>query len=96
MSSRAWFKVDEGRRNQQAATVDDWGPTSLIVSRGDMTATILENGEIVAQGKAVIKDPDKPLGSHVFVLMDAHDILGSCIWHGLQPPSRGQRRRARC
>lgn len=77
-------KSMKGKAKPWAAKVDDFKrATSLIVSRGDMTATILENGEIVAQGAAVIKDPDTPLGSHVFVLMDAHDGHKGLVWHGL-------------
>lgn len=77
-------KSMKGKTKPWAATVDDFkGATSLVVSRGDMTATILENGEIVAQGKAVIKDPDRALGAHVFVLMDAHDGHKGMVWHGM-------------
>ncbi len=77
-------KSMKGKSKPWAAEVDDFtGATSLIVSWGDKSATVMENGEIVAQGKAVIKDPDRPLGSHVFVLMDAHDGHKGMVWHGL-------------
>ena len=77
-------KSMKGKAKPWAAKVDDFkGATSLIVSRGDMTATVLEDGAIVAQGKAVIKDEGTPLGSHVFVLMDAHDGHKGLVWHGL-------------
>ncbi|MGD9785214.1 MAG: L,D-transpeptidase [Hyphomicrobiaceae bacterium] len=74
----------KGKAKPWAANVDSFkGATSLVVSRADMTATLLENGEIVAQGRAVIRDADQPLGSHVFVLMDAHDGHKGLVWHGL-------------
>jgi hypothetical protein len=34
------------------------------VSGADQSITILENGETVIRGKATIKNPDQPLGSH--------------------------------
>jgi hypothetical protein len=42
--------------------------TSVLVSSADKSIYVLQNGEIVAQGKATIANPSKPLGSHVFVL----------------------------
>jgi hypothetical protein len=42
--------------------------TSILVSSADKSIYVLQNGEIVAQGKATIANPSKPLGSHVFVL----------------------------
>src|SRR5918993_1736315 len=42
--------------------------TSILVSSADKAIYVLQNGEIVAQGKATIANPSKPLGSHVFVL----------------------------
>ena len=42
--------------------------TSILVSSADKSIYVLQNGEIVAQGKATIANPSKPLGSHVFIL----------------------------
>jgi hypothetical protein len=57
--------------------------TSVIVSHGDMSITILENGAIVAQGRATIADPDLPLGRHVFLLSGAHDGAKGLSWHAI-------------
>jgi hypothetical protein len=66
------------------ATVDDFSkPTSVVVSRADGTVSILEDGRIVSQGKAYIKNPGEPLGSHVFILIDAHDGHKGLLWHGI-------------
>jgi hypothetical protein len=61
--------------------------TSVIVSAADGSITILENGETVIQGKAFIKDPDQPLGSHVFILSGLDDGRQGLAWHavGHQP-----------
>ncbi len=42
--------------------------TSILVSSADKSIYVMQNGEIVAEGKATIANPSKPLGSHVFVL----------------------------
>jgi hypothetical protein len=54
---------------------------SILVSRGDMKIYVLENANIVAEGAAIIKDPEKPIGSNVFVWKggDAH----SSTWEGM-------------
>jgi hypothetical protein len=57
--------------------------TSVIVSSADQTILILENGETVAQGKAYIKDPAQPLGSHVFILTGAHGGSQGLAWHAI-------------
>lgn len=41
--------------------------TSILVSRADKRIYVLQNGNIVAQGDANIKDPGKAIGSNVFV-----------------------------
>lgn len=56
---------------------------SVIVSGADQTITILENGETVASGKAYIKDPTQPLGSHVFILSGPHDESQGLAWHAI-------------
>jgi hypothetical protein len=42
--------------------------TSILVSSADKSIYVIQNGDIVAQGKAEIEDPDKKLGSNVFIL----------------------------
>ncbi len=55
--------------------------TSILVSRADKRIYVLQNGDIVAQGDANIKDPGKPLGSNVFVWQGG-DPKGS-TWEGM-------------
>ncbi len=43
--------------------------TSILVSGADKSIYVIQNGDIVAQGKAEIEDPDKKLGSNVFILV---------------------------
>ncbi|MGE3247519.1 MAG: L,D-transpeptidase, partial [Beijerinckiaceae bacterium] len=56
-------------------------PLSVLVSSADRRIVVLENGHVVAQGSATIRDPQTPLGSHVFVLSRAAD--GHTYWHGI-------------
>ena len=57
--------------------------TSVIVSHGDMTITVLENGKTVASGPATITDPSTPLGRHVFMLIGTHDGRQGLTWHAI-------------
>lgn len=58
-------------------------PTSVLISRADQRAFVLESGKIVAEGVATIRDPHVPLGSHVFVLSDTHDERKGLAWHAI-------------
>jgi hypothetical protein len=42
--------------------------TSILVSGADKSIYVIQNGDIVAEGKAEIEDPGKKLGSNVFIL----------------------------
>jgi hypothetical protein len=42
--------------------------TSVLVSSADRSIYVIQNGDIVADGRAEIADPDKKLGSNVFIL----------------------------
>ena len=55
--------------------------TSILVSRADKRIYVLQNGNIVAQGDANIKDPGKAIGSNVFVWQGG-DPNGS-TWDGM-------------
>lgn len=56
-------------------------PLSVLVSSSDKKIVVMENGHVVAQGRATISNPDTPLGSHVFILGRAAD--GHTYWHGI-------------
>jgi len=57
--------------------------TSVLVSGADKKIIVLENGEVIAEGNATIKDPGKPLGSHVLILSKAHDERKGLEWHAI-------------
>lgn len=57
--------------------------TSIIVSHADMSVTVLENGAVIASGKATIANPDQPLGRHVFMLSGAHEASSGMSWHAI-------------
>ena len=44
------------------------GVTSILVSGADKSMYVIENGDLVAEGKATIADPGKPLGENAFIL----------------------------
>ncbi|WP_424391241.1 hypothetical protein [Methyloceanibacter sp.] len=47
--------------------------TSILVSSADKSIYVIQNGDIVAQGTAEIEDPDKKLGSNVFLLVNGDE-----------------------
>jgi hypothetical protein len=53
---------------------------SVLVSRADREIYIVRDGHIAAKGPVEIKEPDTPLGSHVFVLVGPHDDRRSLKW----------------
>ena len=55
--------------------------TDVVVSSADRRMFVLENGAVVAEGEVTIRDPDKPLGSHVFVL--AGGAGQGLTWHAI-------------
>ncbi|HEX3945181.1 MAG TPA: L,D-transpeptidase family protein [Rhizomicrobium sp.] len=55
--------------------------TAILVSRADRRIYVLENGIIVAQGDAMIRNPSQPLGSNVFIWQGGN-VNGSS-WQGM-------------
>lgn len=62
-------KAELGKtRKKKPAFAKSTAVTSILVSSADQAIYVIQNGDIVAEGKAEIADPKKPLGSNVFVL----------------------------
>ena len=70
------------------------GVTSILVSSADKSIYVIQNGDIVAEGKAEIDDPSKPLGSNVFVLQGGDENGFTWEATGLQL-GRQERQQAR-
>lgn len=64
----------------------EWGgatmATSILVSAGDSRALLMENGRQIAAARISLA-PDRPLGEHVFVLIDTQDAGKGLLWHGI-------------
>lgn len=59
------------------------GPASVVISSADRSGTLIINGEVVGQCPVVIRNPEVPLGSHVFVLAGLHDDARGLAWHSI-------------
>ena len=57
--------------------------TSVVVSRKDNSVTVLEDGKVVAAGKAEIAKPDKPLGEKIYTLTGSSSDESSLQWSGV-------------
>jgi hypothetical protein len=56
--------------------------TSVVVSRKDQSVTIMEDGKVVAKGKAAIQG-NKPLGEAIYNLHGSNRDKGDLRWAGL-------------
>jgi len=55
-------------------------PAKVVISVADKRMTLFEDGHVRAAGPVDVKQPDRPIGNHIFVLKDAHDRRHSLIW----------------
>jgi len=56
---------------------------SILVSRADRELYILKDGHILTKGKVDIVRPQETFGSHMFVLVAAHENGHSASWHAI-------------
>ncbi len=61
-------------------------PAKAVISVADGTMTIFEDGHERLTGRISVKDPDKPIGNHVFVLKqnpsDQHGLIWTNVGYG--------------
>ena len=57
--------------------------TTVIASTADHRIDLLENGDLVAEGRLTVKGFDDQLGSHVFVLKGGHEGAQGLAWHAI-------------
>jgi hypothetical protein len=60
------------------------GPVSIVISKSDERVLVLRNGVEVGRARITVKEPDKPLGTHAFVM--TADLLD--VENPLVPGSR--------
>jgi len=75
------FKTAAAQRVPQHQ--DGHTSTAVLVSSVSQEIMILENGRIIASGKAYIKNPERPLGNHVFILEGPHGGRRGLAWHAI-------------
>jgi L,D-transpeptidase catalytic domain len=75
------IKAVERKKSKKPQLLPKDAVTSILVSRADSKIYVLQNGEIVAEGAATIANPEKPLGSQVFVY-EGGDANGS-TWQSM-------------
>ena len=72
----------QAMKNPWQADVDDFSkPVSVVVSRADLSVIVFQGGDIVAQDKIALRNPEQPLGSNVFVLTGASGA--GMTWKGI-------------
>lgn len=58
------------------------GPVSILISRSDQRAVVLRNGVEIGRSRVAIRDPELPIGTHVYV-MKADAGESPPTWHGV-------------
>ena len=60
----------EAKPHPKDMTTDASPPAvvSVIVTRADRRVTVIENGTVILAGEVAILEPERPIGSHVYVL----------------------------
>ena len=48
------------------------GPVSIVMSRADRRVLVLRNGKEIGRAKLTLRDPELPLGTHAFVMLEGH------------------------
>lgn len=71
------------KESYSAGHVEKPKVTSVLVSRKDSSVTVLEDGTVVAAGKAEIANADKPLGEKVYTLTGSDSDQSSLQWSGV-------------
>ncbi len=46
------------------------GPVSIVVSRADQRVLVYRGGVEIGRGRIVVRPPDKPLGTHAFIMQE--------------------------
>jgi L,D-transpeptidase catalytic domain len=82
-SGVALHQLRSAERRYQSDQPETRPVTSVLVSRQDAKVMVLQNGEIVAEGTAVIDRPDQPFPSNVFVLSGAGTDAEGLRWEAI-------------
>jgi hypothetical protein len=64
-------------------SASDYPVTTVVASTADHRVELLENGDLVAQGRLTVKGSGGGLGSHVLVLGGVHAGAKGLSWHAI-------------
>jgi len=65
-------------------------PAKILISVADKTVTIFEDGHVRARGPISVRDPNRPIGNHTFVLEAPHKNGEAFVWTAVAYRSGGQ------
>ncbi|MEP0324869.1 L,D-transpeptidase [Bauldia litoralis] len=82
-SAKALAGLRRAERSYLSDDPEDRPVTSVLVSRQDSRAIVLQNGDIVAEGPVEIAEPDRPFPSNVFVLSGAGSDEEGLRWEAI-------------
>ncbi len=82
-SAKALAPLRRAERAYLSDNPEEHPVTSVLVSRQESRAIVLQNGEIVAEGPVVIDRPDEPFPSNVFVLSGVGTDAEGLRWEAI-------------
>jgi hypothetical protein len=65
-------------------------PISVLVSKADGKVTVRHGFRQIYEAPAIIRDPDRPLGTHVYTALELKDDGGTMRWQAISLPASGQ------
>ena len=65
-------------------------PISILVSKADGKVIVRHGFRQVLEAPAVIRDPDRPLGTHVYTALEFKDGGNAMRWQAVSVPASGQ------
>jgi hypothetical protein len=64
-------------------------PISVLVSKADGKITVRHGFRVIFEAPASIRDPDRPLGTHVYTALALHDDGSTMRWQAISVPASG-------
>lgn len=75
--------LDGKRHPSDWKAAAEYPVTTVIASTADRKIELIENGQVVAEGRVTVKGSGDKLGSHVFVLNGIHEAASGLSWHAI-------------
>jgi hypothetical protein len=63
-------RLDDGQKYRWRPEVSTEGPVSILLSGADQRVIVYRNGIEIGRSRVLIRNPEKPLGTHAYIVKD--------------------------